>query len=409
MPVMGRKTVSDVDLSGKKVLCRVDFNVPIENGTITDDTRIRAVLPTIAKLSNTVLVLCSHLGRPKGKHRPDLSLRPVAERLSELLGRPVTFVNDCIGAPVRSAVENMKPGDIALLENTRFHPGEESKSEDENVAFARQLAEPFDAYVNDAFGAAHRKHASSYTVARFLSPAVAGLLMEREIAALGRLLEQPREGFVAIIGGAKVEDKIGVVRALLRRAERLLVGGAMAWAFLKARHYEIGQSLCTDDSLAAARELLADSSLDLSGMVLPLDCHMQQVWGSGKQRKKVPVTMIRPGWNALDIGPATIDLYSDIVRKARTVFWNGPMGYFEEPPFNEGTFAVAHAVAETQGYTVIGGGDSVAAVELAGVADRIDHISTGGGASLEFIEFGTLPGIEALDPVRPGQCSGAAS
>ncbi len=398
MPVHGRKTIRDVDLTGKKVLCRVDFNVPIEDGKITDDTRIRAVLPTVEALKDTVLVLCSHMGRPKGKRKPELSLRPAAERLAELIGRPVRFVEDCIGEPVEKAVAEMKPGDIALLENTRFHPGEESKDEAENRAFAEQLAKPFEAYVNDAFGAAHRKHASSYTVATILKPAVAGLLMEKEVAALDKLLQQPREGFVALIGGAKVEDKIGVVRTLLQKAEKVLVGGAMAWAFLKAKHYEIGESLCTEESLAAAKELLADSSLDLSNLVLPVDCHMLKVWGLANQRKKVPVTMIRPGWNALDIGPQTIEMYSQIVRGAKTVFWNGPMGYFEKPPFNEGTFAIARAVADCPGYTVIGGGDSIAAVEEAGVADRIKHISTGGGASLEFVEFGTLPGLEVLDP-----------
>ncbi|MCD6351259.1 MAG: phosphoglycerate kinase [Armatimonadetes bacterium] len=401
MPVLGRKTLADVDLSGKKVLCRVDFNVPMEDGKITDDTRIRAVLPTLEALSDTVLVLCSHLGRPKGKRKPELSLRPAAERLGELLGRPVRFVEDCIGERVASAVAEMKPGDIALLENTRFYPGEESKDEAENRAFAEQLAAPFEAYVNDAFGAAHRKHASSYTVATLLSPAVAGLLMEKELDQLGRLLEQPKEGFVAIIGGAKVEDKLGVVEKLLEKAERVLVGGAMAWAFLKARHYEIGASLCTDASLEAAREFYAKAArgeIDISGLMLPTDCHMRQVWGSGKQHKKVPVTMIRPGWSALDIGPATIETYSSLARSAATVFWNGPMGWFEHPPYNEGTFALAHAVAECSGFTVIGGGDSVAAIEQAGVADKVSHVSTGGGASLEFVEFGTLPGVEALDP-----------
>ncbi len=398
MPVMGRKTIDDVSLSGKRVLCRVDFNVPIKNGQITDDTRIRAVLPTIERLNDTVLVLCSHLGRPKGKPNPEESLRPVAKRLEELLGKQVTFVEDCVGEKVASAVAQMKPGDVALLENTRFYPGEESKNAEENRAFAQQLADPFEAYVNDAFGAAHRKHASSYTVAQFLSPAVAGLLMGTEIGALSKLLEQPREGFVAIIGGAKVEDKIGVIRSLLVRAETVLVGGAMAWAFLKARHYEIGCSLCTPASLQAAVDFYADAEIDRSGLVLPTDCHMLEARGAGKARKIVPVTMIRPGWNALDIGPVTIKRYTTVIRAARTVFWNGPMGYFEKPPFNEGTFAVAQAVADCQGYTVIGGGDSVAAVEQAGVADKIDHISTGGGASLEFVEFGSLPGIEALDP-----------
>jgi phosphoglycerate kinase len=395
---MGRKTIADVDLSGKKVLCRVDLNVPLKDGVITDDTRIRAIVDTVKALDNTILALCSHLGRPKGKPNPKESLGQVVSRLSEVLGKEVRFVEDCIGEPVARALDDMRPGDVVLLENTRFYPGEESKDEAENRAFAEALARPFEAYVNDAFGAAHRRHASTCTVAEFLSPAVAGLLMEKEVAALSKLLDQPKEGFVAIIGGAKVEDKIGVIKSLLARAETVLVGGAMAWAFLKARHYEIGSSLCTSESLAAARRLLDDPSVDLSRLILPLDCHMQFVWGTGRQFKKVPVTMIRPGWNACDIGPLTISRWVETVQSARTVFWNGPVGLFEIPPFNEGTYAIAHAVANCSGYTVIGGGDSIAAVEQAGVAERIKHISTGGGASLEFVEFGSLPGIEVLDP-----------
>ncbi len=401
---MGRKTTSDVaaELSGKRILCRVDFNVPMKGRQITDDTRITAVLPTLEALRDTVLVLCSHLGRPEGQPDPEFSLRPAADRLEELLkgqGRSVRFVPDCIGDAVAEAVAGMKPGDIAVLENTRFYPGEESKDEAKNRAFAEQLAAPFEAYVNDAFGAAHRKHASSYTVAGLLTPAVAGLLMEAEVAALSKLTAQPRDGFVAVIGGAKVEDKIGVIRSLLVRAEKVLVGGAMAWAFYKARHYEIGVSLCTPKSLKAAAELLADPDWDQSGLVLPSDCYMRYRRGPGTQRKKVPVPMIRPGWSAVDIGPETTATFCSHVASARTVFWNGPMGLFEVPPFDEGTHAVADAVAACPGYTVIGGGDSVAAVEQAGVAGRIKHVSTGGGASLEFVEFGTLPGVEALNPV----------
>ncbi len=398
MPVMGRKTLSDVDLSGKKVLCRVDFNVPTKDGQITDDTRIRAALPTIKALEGSVLVLCSHKGRPKGKVVPEQSLRPVAARLGELLGKPVQFIDDCVGPQVAEAVANAKPGDVILLENTRFHPEEESKDEAEREAFARKLAEPFEAYVNDAFGSSHRKHASVYDVARILKPAVAGLLMEKEIGALGKLLEAPEKGFVAILGGAKVEDKLGVVKALLQRSEKVLIGGAMAWAFYKARHYEIGQSYCTPESVEAAREILSDSSLDLSKLVLPVDCHLKQVWGSGKARKIVPVHMMRKGWAALDIGPQTVELFKQHIAAAKIIFWNGPMGKFEEPPFDAATKAIAEAVASADAFSVVGGGDSVAAVEQAGVADRISHISTGGGASLEFVENGTLPGIEVLDP-----------
>lgn len=397
MPVMGRLTLGDVDLTGKRVLCRVDFNVPVEDGAITDDTRIRAVLPTIQELSDTVLALCSHFGRPKGKRDPKQSLKPCADRLAELLGRPVTFLDDCVGDAVAQAIASAKPGDIFLLENTRFHPEEEAKDESARRSFAEALAAPFEAYVNDAFGAAHRAHASTFDVAHLLSPAVAGLLMEKEIAQLHKLLQQPREGFVAVLGGVKVDDKIGVVRALLAKAERVLIGGAMAWSFFKARHYDTGVSVCPPESVAAARELLDDPKLDRSGLLLPTDCHMRNRWGSA-QRKKVPVTMIRPGWSAVDIGPETIARYTAEIRAAKTVFWNGPMGLFEVPPFHEGTTAVAEAVADCEGFTVAGGGDTIAAIERAGVADRIDHVSTGGGASLEFVEFGTLPGIEALDP-----------
>ncbi|MCX7599316.1 MAG: phosphoglycerate kinase [Armatimonadetes bacterium] len=394
---MGRLTLRDVNLSGKRVLCRVDFNVPMEGGVITDDTRIRSALPTIQALSDTVLALCSHFGRPKGKRDPKQSLRPCAERLEELLGKPVTFLEDCVGDSVAQAIAAAKPGDIFLLENTRFHAEEEAKDEAARRAFAEAMAAPFDAYVNDAFGSAHRAHASTYDVAQFLSPAVAGFLMEKEIAQLHKLLQQPREGFVAVLGGVKVDDKIGVVRALLAKAERVLIGGAMAWSFLKARHYETGSSVCPPESVAAALQLLEDPNLDRSGLVLPTDCHMRNRWGSF-QHKKVPVTMIRRGWSAVDIGAETIARFTAEIRAARTVFWNGPMGLFELPLFRDGTMAVAQAVAECKGFTVVGGGDTIAAVEQAGVGDSIDHISTGGGASLEFIEFGTLPGIEALNP-----------
>lgn len=397
MPAMGRLTLRDVNLAGKRVLCRVDFNVPMENGVITDDTRIRAVLPTIEALSNAVLALCSHFGRPKGKRDPKQSLRPCAGRLQELLGKPVTFLDDCVGDAVAQAVASGKPGDVFLLENTRFHPEEEAKDEAARRSLAEAMAAPFEAYVNDAFGAAHRAHASTYDVAKLLSPAVAGLLMEKEISQLHKLLEQPREGFVAVLGGVKVDDKIGVVRALLAKAERVLIGGAMAWSFLKARHYETGVSICPPESVAAARELLDDPNLDRSGLLLPTDCHMRHRWGSF-QHKKVPVTMIRRGWSAVDIGPETIARYTAEIRAAKTVFWNGPMGLFEIPLFEEGTMAVAQAAADCEGFTVVGGGDTIAAVEHAGVTDKIDHVSTGGGASLEFIEFGTLPGIEALNP-----------
>lgn len=398
MPVMGRLTIGDVDLTSKRVLLRVDFNVPIEGGKIQDTTRIEAALPTIKALSRSVLALCSHLGRPKGKVDPAESLEPCAECLSKLLkDRPVKFISDCVGDAVAAAVAEAKPGDILLLENTRFHPQEESKNEAERKAFAEKLAAPFEAYVNDAFGSSHRKHASVYDVAALLKPAAAGLLMEKEVAALHKLLSQPQEGFVALLGGAKVEDKIGVLRSLLARCEKVLVGGAMSWAFFKARGYEVGASLATPASVAAARELLGDPDVDLSRMLLPTDCVMRFRWGSGKQRKQVPVTMIRPGWSAVDIGTETVATYVEEIGRARAIFWNGPMGLFEVPPFNEGTDAVAKAVAACDGYTVVGGGDSLSAIKKAEVGCKIDHLSTGGGASLEFVEFGSLPGIDALN------------
>jgi len=380
--------------------------VPLENGKITDDTRIVAALPTIQRLrdAGAKVVLASHLGRPKGKRADKYSLRPCAERLQQLLDCPVKFLDDCIDssyAEVSKAVDGMAAGDVILLENTRFHAGEESKDEAEMKAFAEKLAlgGKYELYVNDAFGTCHRKHASMYGVPQFVENCVAGLLVEREVTMLGRLLEAPRQGFVAILGGAKVDDKIGVVKALLPRVEKLLIGGAMAWAFLKARGTEIGESLCVPESLAAAEEILATEGKHLHKLVLPEDVHMKRVNAGGGEMKYVPYFHIRPGWNALDIGVQTRQRFSEIISKAKNVFWNGPMGYFEKPPFDEGTLAVAQAVAACTGYTVVGGGDSVAAVTHMGLAEKIDHVSTGGGASLEFIEAGgRLPAIEVLDP-----------
>ena len=395
---MNKKTIRDVDASGKRVLVRVDFNVPMEDGQITDDTRIRAVLPTINYLreAGALVILCAHLGRPKGQIVPEHSLAPVAARLSELLDDEVTFVDDCIGEQVAEAVEAAQPGDVILLENTRFHPGETSKDKAEMLAFAEKLAAPAQMYVNDAFGASHRKHASTYGVTKFLSPCVAGLLVEEELTKLQRIVDAEQDGFVAVLGGAKVEDKIGVVKQLLPRVESLLIGGAMAWAFFKAQGMEVGESLCTEESVAGARDILATMSDYLDNMMLPVDVHMKNV-ETGETRY-APADGIEPGWDALDIGPQTQEQYAEIVRAGGVVFWNGPMGYFEEPPFDDGTLAVAKAMGECAGYNVVGGGDSVAAITQMGLADRMDHVSTGGGASLEFIENnGTLPAVEALD------------
>ncbi len=395
---MNKKTIRDVDASGKRVLMRVDFNVPREDGQITDDTRIRAVLPTINYLreAGALVILCAHLGRPKGQIVPEHSLAPVGARLSELLDDEVTFVDDCIGEQVAEAVEAAQAGDVILLENTRFYPGETSKDKAEMLAFAEKLAAPVQMYVNDAFGASHRKHASTYGVTKYLSPCVAGLLVEEELTKLQRVVDAEQDGFVAVLGGAKVEDKIGVVKQLLPRVESLLIGGAMAWAFFKAQGMEVGESLCSEESVAGARGILDTMADYLDNMALPVDVHMKNVQTG--ETKFAPADGIEPGWDALDIGPQTQEKYAEIVRDAKVVFWNGPMGYFEEPPFDDGTLAVARAMGECSGYNVVGGGDSVAAITQMGLAGEMDHVSTGGGASLEFIENnGSLPAVEALD------------
>ena len=395
---MNKKTVRDVDVSGKRVLMRVDFNVPMEGGEITDDTRIEAALPTISYLRDkgAVVILCAHLGRPKGERVPKLSLKPVRGRLTELIGTPVAFVDDCIGEQVAQAVAAASPGDVILLENTRYYCAETSKNEAEMLDFAEKLAAPAEMYVNDAFGASHRKHASTFGVTRHLSPCVAGFLVEEEVAKLQPIVDAEQDGFVAVLGGAKVKDKIGVIEQLLPRVEHLVIGGAMAWAFFKAQGMEIGASLCDEESLEGARKLLGSMGVYLDRMVLPDDVHMQNV--ETGERKYAPADGIEPGWDALDIGPRTREKYAAIVRVAQTVFWNGPMGYVGEPPFGEGKLALAQAMGECPGYNVVGGGDSVAAVTQMGLADQMDHVSTGGGASLEFIENnGTLPAVEALD------------
>jgi phosphoglycerate kinase len=396
---MDKATVRDVQISGSTVLLRVDFNVPIEDGLIDDDTRIRAAQPTIEYLAQkgNRVVLCAHLGRPDGEVVPTLSLQPCADRLGKLLGKPVGFVSDCIGEEVEEAVGKMQPSEIILLENTRFHCAEDSKNEAEMLAFAEQLAAPAEAYVNDAFGACHRNHASTYGVTKYLDPCVAGLLVEEEISQLTRILEAPQEGFVVVLGGAKVEDKIGVIKKLLPKCETMLIGGAMSWAFFKANGMEVGASLCKPESVAAATEILQTmSENDLSKMMLPTDVHMKDT-ANESATEFAPADGIKPGWDALDIGPQTQKRYADIIRQADNVFWNGPMGKFEDKPFDEGTLAVALAMGKCPGFNVVGGGDSVAAVTLMGVADAIDHISTGGGASLEFLEDGSLSAIAALD------------
>ncbi|HFC09365.1 MAG TPA: phosphoglycerate kinase [Chloroflexi bacterium] len=389
--MFNKKTVRDVEVAGKKVLVRVDFNVPLKEGQVADDTRIRAAIPTIEYLlqNGAAVVLMSHLGRPKGKRVPELSLRPVASHLSDLLGLPVAFAEDCVGAPAVSAKAVLQPGGVLLLENTRFHP-EEKKNDPE---FARQLAADCDLFVNDAFGSAHRAHASTVGVAHYL-PAVAGFLMEKELRYLGQALEAPERPFVAILGGAKISDKIGVIRNLLGKADAILIGGGMANTFFAAQGFAMGDSLVEADAIETAKALLAEAGGKLH---LPVDVVLADAFAADANRKTMPVGDVPAGWRVLDIGPETVRAFGEVIRTAHTVVWNGPMGVFELPPFAEGTFGIAKAVAESGAVSIVGGGDSVAAIHQSGLADKITHLSTGGGASLEMLEGKVLPGVAALE------------
>lgn len=393
-----KKTLKDIKFKGKKALVRVDFNVPLEDGKITDDTRIEAALPTIKYLINegARVILMSHLGRPKGKVKEELRMDPVAERLADLLGKEVLKVDDCIGNEVEEAVSNLKDGEVLLLENTRFHPGEKANDPE----FAEKLASLADVFVNDAFGAAHRAHASTVGVTDYL-PSVAGFLMQRELNALGEVMDNPEHPFVAILGGAKVSDKIGVIRNLLNKADYLLVGGGIANTFLKARGYEMGESLVEDDKLELARELLDEAEKKGVELVLPVDIVVAKEFKEDAENKVVSVKEVPADWESLDSGgPETIKKYTEIIKKAKTVIWNGPIGVFEMDQFAKGTNAIARAMAESDAKTIIGGGDSAAAVKKAGLADKMSHISTGGGASLMFFEGKPLPGVEALDDLE---------
>jgi 3-phosphoglycerate kinase len=388
-----KKTVRDVDVAGKRVLVRVDFNVPMDGTRITDDRRIRESLPTIRYLTDgrARVVLCSHLGRPKGKVDPAFSLAPVSERLGDLLGQPVPLLPDCVGPAVEADVAKLQPGRAVLLENLRFHSEEEAN----DPGFSAQLARLADLYVDDAFGSAHRAHASTAGVAAYL-PAVAGFLMEKELEHLGRALDAPARPFIAVLGGKKVSDKIAVIRNLLTRANGLLVGGGMAYTFLKARGFEIGASILEADSLPLASELLAEAGRRGVVFELPTDVLAAAQPKAGAEHRVVDAGAIPAGWTGVDIGPRTAAHFGEVIRSAGTVLWNGPMGIFEIPEFAGGSRAVAEALAASRAVTVVGGGDTAAAVEAFGLGGRMTHISTGGGASLEFLEGRELPGIAVL-------------
>lgn len=391
---MAKKTIRDVDVQGKRVLMRVDFNVPMQDGTITDDKRIRAALPTIkhAIEAGGKVILMSHLGRPKGKPDDAFRLDPVAKRLSELLGQPVQKVDDCIGADVEQAVAKLEPGDVLLLENVRFY----AQETDNDPEFAKALAALGDIFVNDAFGTAHRAHASTTGVADYL-PAVSGFLMEKELEFLGGAVEEPKRPFVAILGGAKVKDKIAVIESLLNKVDTLIIGGGMAYTFLKAQGYEVGNSLLDGERLEFCRSIMAKAEEKGVELLLPVDVVVAKEYGPDAEHKVVSSREMPADWEGLDIGPETAKRFSAAVKDAGTVVWNGPMGVFEFEAFAKGTLSVAQALADSSAVTIIGGGDSAAAVEQMGLADKMTHVSTGGGASLEFLEGKVLPGVAALD------------
>ncbi len=389
---MNKKTVRDIPLTGKRVLMRVDFNVPMDKGVVTDDKRIRAALPTIRYVldQGAALVLMSHLGRPKGVgFEADFSLKPVADALSQLLNQPVQMAPDCVGAPVEAMAQALQPGQVLMLENVRFHKEEEKN----DAAFAQKLAALGEVYVNDAFGTAHRAHASTAGVAKFL-PAVAGFLMEQELEYLSRATQNPERPYIAILGGAKISDKIAVIENLLTKCDQLIVGGGMANTFLAAQGYAMQDSLVEPGSIETAKAIITQAGAKL---LLPVDAVVGDKFDAAANRQVVDVDKVPPGWRVMDIGPKSVALFSDALKGAKLIVWNGPLGVFEMPPFAEGTFAIAKALANSGATTVIGGGDSASAVKKAGVAKQMTHISTGGGASLEFLEGKVLPGIAALN------------
>ena len=390
---MNKKSIRDVELAGKRIFCRVDFNVPMQDGVITDDTRIRAAVPTIRFLmeAGAKVILASHFGRPKGQVVEEMRLTPVASHLSTLLDKQVRKLDDSKGAEVEAVVERMENGDVILLENVRFHAGEEKNDPE----LAKSFAALADLFVNDAFGAAHRAHASTAGIAQYI-PAVAGLLMEKEIRFMGGALTRPERPFTAIVGGAKVKDKIAVIENLLTKVDHLIIGGGMANTFLKAQGFGIGASLCEDDKLDLARSLMEQAKERGVQLLMPVDVVVADRFAADAEKKTVAIDAIPDGWMALDIGPKSVEEFQRVIVASKTVVWNGPMGVFEMDAFAQGTIGVAKAMAECAGTTIIGGGDSVAAVEKAGVAEQMTHISTGGGASLEFMEGKELPGLAVL-------------
>jgi len=391
---MNKKTVRDIELQGKKVFCRVDFNVPMQAGKVTDDTRIRAALPTIQYLveKGAKVILASHLGRPKGEAVDELRLDPVAKVLSDFLGKEVAKTSEAVGEEVKTAISNMNEGDVLLLENVRFYAGEEKNDPE----LAKEFAELADVYVNDAFGAAHRAHASTEGIAHHL-PAVAGFLMEKEIEFLGKSLLNPDRPFTAIIGGAKVKDKIGVIENLLEKVDNLIIGGGLAYTFIKAQGHEIGKSLLEEDKIDLAKSFIEKAKQNNINFLMPVDAVIADEFSENANSKIVDINEIPAEWQALDIGPKTVELYNDVIINSKLVIWNGPMGVFEMDKFAGGTNGVAESMAKTEATTIIGGGDSAAAIEKAGLADKMTHISTGGGASLEFMEGKDLPGVVALN------------
>ena len=390
---MNKLSISDLDLAGKRVFMRVDFNVPIADGKITDDTRIEASLPSIRYVleKGGRLILASHLGRPKGKPEPKYSLKPVAVRLSELLGKAVQFAPDCIGPEVQRMVAGLRNGDVLLLENLRFHAEEEKN----DASFARELASLCDVYVNDAFGTAHRAHASTAGIAGYVKQAAAGFLMQKELESLSRALTAPENPYVSIVGGAKISDKIELIENFVNIADSILIGGAMAYTFLRAKGISTGKSLVEEDKIDLARSLMSKAASRGVALELPID-HVVAAGLDAAESQVTLVTNTPPDRMGLDIGPETIKRYSEIIRVAKTIVWNGPMGVFENPKFSAGTFAIAKAVADSHAFSIIGGGDSAAAVAQSGMESKISHISTGGGASLEFLSGQQLPGVEVL-------------